>query len=395
MSASYIKQVAAAALSGFDAAMTCLGLTGGKRQGHEYQPLNPMRGDHKPGAFSINMTNGKWSDFATDQSGGDLVSLAAYLWNVKQGEAAESMADSMGLTIIKPKRATGARKQAGNTSAPPAPVKPQPAPAKVLPVDDDVCVMPVPDDAPAPPITHSRHGKPSQRYAYTTATGAVNFYHDRYEPKKPDERKQFSPLTLWRNKAGKLEWKFKAPPDLRPLFGLPGLLAFPDADVWFVEGEKAAQALAVLLPDNPALTWQGGAQAVSKADFAPLAGRACIVWPDNDQPGIKAAADLAKRLQAAGASSVRVLNLSELALVPGVNAETQAATLADGEPLAAGDDAADLVARGWQAEHFALLQLRAGLFAEELEQPVAVLDKESAPVQAPAVEVQEAKQARL
>lgn len=389
MSASYIKQVAASALGGFDAAMTCLGLTGGKRQGHEYQPLNPMRGDHKPGAFSINMTNGKWSDFATDQSGGDLVSLAAYLWSMKQGDAAESLADSMGLTIIKPKRATCARKQAGNTSAPPAHVKPQTAPAKAPPVDDDVCVMPVPDDAPAPPASHSRHGKPSQRYAYTTPTAQVNFYHDRYEPKKPDERKQFSPLTLWRTKAGKLEWKFKAPPDLRPLFGLPGLLAFPDADVWFVEGEKAAQAAGVLLPSNPVLSWQGGAQAVSKGDFAPLAGRACIVWPDNDQPGIKAAADLAKRLQAAGASSVRVLNLSALSLVPGVNAETQAATLSDGEPLATGDDAADLVARGWQPEHFALLQFSAGLFAETEAQTVATLNETSAPVKTPVVEVQE------
>lgn len=377
MSAAYIKQVAVAALNGFDAAMACLGLSGGKRQGHEYQPLNPMRGDHKPGAFSINTTNGKWSDFASDQSGGDLVSLAAYLWSVKQGEAAESLADAMGLTIVKPKLATGARKQRGNTSAPPAQSKPQEA----TPDDADVCVMPVPDDAPAPPASHSRHGKPSQRYAYTTHAAQVNFYHDRYEPKKSDDRKQFTPLTLWKTKTGKLEWKFKAPPDLRPLFGLPGLVAFPDADVWFVEGEKAAQALAVLLPESPVLTWQGGAQAVSKADFAPLTGRACIVWPDNDLPGIKAAADLGKRLQAAGASSVHVLNLSALALVPGVNAETQAAMLADGEPLAVGDDAADLVARGWQAEHFALLQQRAGLFMDP-EAPAAAASNETiAPVQ--------------
>ena len=109
MSAAYIKQVAVAALNGFDAAMVSLGLSGGKRQGHECLPLNPLRGDHKPGSFSINTTNGKWSDFATAQSGGDLVSLAASLWSVKQGEAAESLADMMGLTIVKPKRATGTR----------------------------------------------------------------------------------------------------------------------------------------------------------------------------------------------------------------------------------------------------------------------------------------------
>lgn len=379
MSAPYIKQVAAAALIGFDAAMACLGLSGGKRQGHEYQPLNPLRGDHKPGAFSINTITGKWSDFATDKSGGDLVSLAAYLWSVKQGEAAESLSESMGLNIAPPQRATGARKLRSNTSTPPAQNKPQADTPKSASNDADVCVMPVPDDAPAPPASHSRHGKPSQRYAYTTQTAQVNFYHDRYEPKNVDDRKQFAPLTLWRNKAGRLEWKFKAPPDLRPLFGLSGLAAFPDADVWFVEGEKAAQALAVLLPENPVLSWQGGAQAVSKGDFEPLTGRSCIVWADNDLPGIKAAADLSKRLQAAGAASVCLMNLSALALSPGWDADPRTATLSAGELLAVGDDAADLLARGWQAEHFALLQQRGGLFSEVDAQALSAPSEASAP----------------
>jgi len=138
----------------------------------------------------------------------------------------------------------------------------------------------------------------------TTAAGAVNFYHNRYEPKNGN-KKQFAPLTLWRSEAGALEWKYKAAPAPRPLFGLPSLVAFPDADVWIVEGEKAAEAGAILLPDHPVLTWQGGAQAVSKADFAPLAGRNCIVWPDNDEAGLKAATETVKRLRIAGAASMR------------------------------------------------------------------------------------------
>lgn len=388
MSAAYIKQVAAAALNSFDAAMASLGLSGGKRQGHEYLPLNPLRGDHMPGSFSINTTNGKWSEFAADQRGGDLVSLAAYLWSVKQGEAAESLADAMGLTIPKPKRATAARKQAVNTSTPLTPIKPKTAPSKAVSVDAGVCVMPVPDDALLPPASHSRHGKPSHRYAYTTAAGLVNFYHDRYEPKTPDDRKQFSPLTLWRNKAGRLEWKFKAPPDLRPLFGLPRLSTFPDAEVWFVEGEKAAQAACELLPVNPVLSWQGGAQAVSKGDYSPIKGRDCVVWPDNDQPGVKAAGDLVKQLQAAGAASVSLVNLAALALMPEWGADEMTALLTDGEPLAVGDDAADLLARGWQSEHFALLQNRPEWIVKELALVVDAQELMSAPIQAPAVEAQ-------
>lgn len=116
--------------------------------------------------------------------------------------------------------------------------------------------MPVPDDAPKPPAAHSKHGKPSRRYPYHDKDGRINFYHDRYEKPK-GEKKQFSPLTLWQ-KGGKFEWRFKVPSGLRPLYGLPGLVAFPDADCWFVEGEKATETLQKLLPDHPVLRWQGG-----------------------------------------------------------------------------------------------------------------------------------------
>ena len=366
MSAPNIKQVAAAALSNIERVLSSW-LPDGKRNGHEYVARNPTRADSKLGSFSINLNTGAWSDFATKDKGGDLVALVAYLEGVKQGDASKMLAVFMSMATEKPdtqKRATGARKVSGDTSTPPAQSKPPTAPAKRAAVDADVCMMPVPNDAPAPPSSHSRHGKPSQRYAYTTAAGAVNFYHDRYEAKKAGERKQFAPLTLWRSVAGKLEWRFKAAPEPRPLFGLPGLLAHPDADAWLCEGEKAAQALTALLPEHPVLTWQGGAQAVSNADFSPLCGRACIIWPDNDEAGHKASAELVRQLQAAGAASVRVLNLAALALTAGWCADVSTATLEAGEPLAAGDDAADLVARGWQATHFALLQQRGGLFVE-------------------------------
>ena len=40
--------------------------------------LVPRRADHRKGSFKINLTTGRWSDFATGDAGGDLVSLAAY-----------------------------------------------------------------------------------------------------------------------------------------------------------------------------------------------------------------------------------------------------------------------------------------------------------------------------
>ena len=349
MANDFIGKVAAAALADFDGVMSFLGLSGGKNQAREYLPINPSRSDHKPGSFSINRDSGAWSDFATSDRGGDLVALAAYVLDCRQIEAAERLAAHYG--IAKPDRQNQRQpneRAAGDRQASPPPKKPPEATA----ADGAVCQMPIPEDAPAPPVAHSRHGKPAARWAYRNAAGAVCFYHDRYEPK--GERKQFSPLTLWRFPDGRLQWQFKAPTGPRLLLGLPELAAAdPARAAVLVEGEKARDAAARLFPENPVLTWQGGAQAVSKADWLPLASRECWLWPDNDQAGTKAAGDVAAALATADAGKVSIFNLAAFAR-RAIEAEGTAA-LADGEPLAAGDDAADLVARGWTAAHMALV----------------------------------------
>lgn len=346
MADNFIQKVAAAALADFDGAMSFLGLSGGKNQGREYLPLNPRRSDTKPGSFTINRDSGAWSDFATDDKGGDLVALAAYVLGCRQIEAAERLGAVFGLS--REDRATMAsagqhgRRQDRMEAAPEA-----------------VCVMLVPDDAPTPPAAHSRHGRPAGRWAYTDAAGQLCFFHDRYEPK--GERKQFSPLTLWRLPDGRLQWQFKAPPAPRPLLGLPDLAAKPGAVV-IVEGEKARDAALLLLPEHPVICWQGGAQAVSKADWSPLAGRDCWVWPDNDTAGSKAAADVVAALGKAGAASVKRFNLSAFARQ--ASEEGGAPALVGAEPLGDGDDAADLAARGWTVGHMALVLADASALAE-------------------------------
>ncbi|MBX3616834.1 DUF927 domain-containing protein [Nitrosomonas sp.] len=274
----YIKRVAAAALGSIDSVLNHW-LPSGKREGHEYLPLNPKRSDSAPGSFSINLHTGAWSDFATGDKGLDLVSLVAYLENETQGKAANRLAVFLGIEA----EASNPQKRATNGSIKPG------------------------------------NGKPSANRQESNAVPV--------SPGGDDE------------KGNKYEWRFKVPPGLRPLFGLPGLLQFHDATCWFTEGEKAAEALQKLLPDHPVLCWQGGSQAVEKSDYASLAGRDCVIFPDYDLPGKKAANDLMKRLTAAGARSVRVLDVDRL--------ERGA-----GEQLRPGDDAADLVACGWDAARF-------------------------------------------
>lgn len=91
-----IQRIACAALSAADNLLADW-LPDGTRKGKEYWPTNPVRGDRKPGSFSINVHTGKWNDFASGDKGGDLVSLLAYLHGCPQIEAARILARQLGL----------------------------------------------------------------------------------------------------------------------------------------------------------------------------------------------------------------------------------------------------------------------------------------------------------
>ena len=75
-------------------------LPDGYRRGAEWVARNPRRLDHKPGSFKVNLTTGRWADFALGAgvaSGGDPISLAAYLGAVSQVEAARGIVRMLGL----------------------------------------------------------------------------------------------------------------------------------------------------------------------------------------------------------------------------------------------------------------------------------------------------------
>jgi len=72
-------------------------LPDGKRQGAEWIVRNPKRNDQHPGSFRINLGTGRWSDFATGDSGGDMISLAAYLFDLSQAQAALRLAEMLGV----------------------------------------------------------------------------------------------------------------------------------------------------------------------------------------------------------------------------------------------------------------------------------------------------------
>ena len=100
--------------------------------------------------------------------------------------------------------------------------------------------------------------------------------------------KKIRPLT-WTGSA----WAWKSPAKPRPLYWAQRSAGAP---VLIAEGEKAANAAAALFPDHAVCTWPGGTSNVQHADWSALSGRTVTIWPDADDVGRKAAAQLARIL---------------------------------------------------------------------------------------------------
>ena len=79
-----------------------------------------------------------------------------------------------------------------------------------------------------------------------------------------------------------------------PIYGLDRLAQRPTDPVLVVEGEKSADAAGKIFPDHVVTTSPFGAKSANKADWTPLHGRTVVIWPDNDTPGAKYAADVAR-----------------------------------------------------------------------------------------------------
>ncbi|MGH8579590.1 MAG: hypothetical protein ACREVK_05505 [Gammaproteobacteria bacterium] len=228
-------------------------------------------------------------------------------------------------------------------------------------------LCPIPTDAPQPPQAHPRHGKPSQRWRYRDAGGEVLCYVHRFDfGRGKDCRKAFAPLTYCERPGGDRAWRWQALAAPRPLYNLDRIYARPDAPVLVAEGEKAADAAAILLPDHVSTTMLNGAQSPAKSDWAPLQGRAVLLWPDNDAPGRACMAKVAELLTQSGAARIEVINLHVFARTPGRANGT--ATLTLGEPLPPKWDAADALAMGWTSEHIQLLLAAPG-FSTEYKKP--------------------------
>ncbi len=164
-------------------------LPDGMREGGEWVSLNPTRSDRRRGSFKVNLASGRWSDFATGDAGGDLVSLGP----IFSGSA-------------RPKRLCGSLKCGKSTAMSAdqfAPIR-SAAQGSRRKAQAWTPILPVPGNAPELP-RHPDLGTPSGTYPYRDVNGALLGYVLRFDP---PSGKEFRPCTFCRHPNGTLtEWR--------------------------------------------------------------------------------------------------------------------------------------------------------------------------------------------
>ncbi|TYP74181.1 MULTISPECIES: hypothetical protein [Nitrosomonas] len=253
-------------------------LPGSDVSGGEYKALNPTRGDRSKGSFSINLRSGVWSDFSTNESGADLISLYAYINGLTQINAAKEIAAQVGIAIDDAEPKPGPRSNV-------IPIK-QP---DALPEQESTSkrtlwhpILPAPDDAGQYPLAHPVRGRPQATYEYYDTQGNLLGIICRFTTS--DGGKEVLPCCFAEHTQNKKrEWRWMAFPEPRPIYGLYELAQHPDKPVVLVEGEKCADAGHVILRDDFVfVTWPGGAKAIGKIDWSPLRGRVVYAFADCD-----------------------------------------------------------------------------------------------------------------
>ena len=102
-------------------------------------------------------------------------------------------------------------------------------------------------------------------------------------------KQKYAPFTLNPDSS----WSMKRPDGLLPIYYTN---KYPDKAIIINEGEKALMASEKIW-DYDSCTWHGGVNAWQKADWSPIFGREVVIFPDNDEAGMKCASELSKYLK--------------------------------------------------------------------------------------------------
>lgn len=251
-------------------------LPAGKLVGQEFC-CGSLRGEVGD-SLKVNINTGIWADFASNDKGGDLISLYAAINGLSQIESAQQLVVKIGHNPLN-----------------------SPTPSTKTYIN----IVRPPMDGEKPMMHHYKYGSPSHSWMYADHLGRLLFYVARYDL---ENTKQFLP---WSFDGNKKQWVSKGYPAPRPLYNLPELIARPTNPVLIVEGEKAADAAKTFTTGYVVVSWPNGAKAVKNADWKPLYGRNILIWPDADEPG-EIAAIAIQNILTTHCPKVNLIDVSDL-----------------------------------------------------------------------------------
>jgi hypothetical protein len=150
-------------------------------------------------------------------------------------------------------------------------------------------------------------------YRYTSLDDKTIGYSVRLENKRNGSKQVLPVAYLYSFKQNKCKWALKAfTQNSKPIYGLEKLQ--DNKTVLIVEGEKTADKAQQILPELNVVSWMGGAASAGKVDWRVLRDKQVIIWPDNDQVGIKAASKIAEQLNILSNTNVKIIDVERLAL---------------------------------------------------------------------------------
>jgi putative DNA primase/helicase len=298
--------VKAATLRSLDFVVSRL-LPGGKRQGDEWVVRNPTRNDSKAGSFSVNMKTGVWADFATGESGGDMIDLYIYVNRGSNVQAKDALADMLNVqarsgsksNTENPSQSKPADAAAGlgGFREPPREFPPRTPPDK----DGKPKFIVVGDEGPTPRSNEERRhvyrqGSVAVRIKIINASGnrATNVYR----------------VT---GADGVTGWQFGKPTGYQQIpYFVPSadpFVAVINQAIFWTEGEKDVETVAAL--GGLAFTFGGTGDGLPDGCQQYVVGRRVVILADNDTPG-REHAEKKAALAAPVATSVKVIHFREL-----------------------------------------------------------------------------------
>lgn len=243
---------------------------------NEFWTLNPLRQDSHENTFSISET-GLYNDLGYEgQYTGDFIKLVSEVNRISLKEAAEKIINDSGGIIPENEYKKKQEK------------KPDFKGIKIDKIIEEDRKEEFINRIKSDYNTKDKDDniwKPVASYKYREyKTKLLLFYIIRYESEIDDKiQKKFSPFCLDENS----NIKQKLPKNFSPypLYNINSILD-NDYPVIIVEGEKCAD---IEIIGYNIVTFLNGAGNLSKSDFTPLNNRKIFIFPDNDEPGKKAA----------------------------------------------------------------------------------------------------------